>query len=292
MRDPLPEGPEAREQMSAALRSVVETRAAVRKVYGDLRKAIAEASSESIERGGPQAFFVAECLIPRLQALVAALNAAVRGYMQLEMGGGDDDALLSREERKRSKEIYQRSRLSAVALLRLRLRDVGSRFMYGLKAARFAFQMAALWAAQRAYVEAYDSAVLAKQQRATPSPSLTDAPIEPPDLALVLCIFLGIDAMVQLFTLLFLVVLSHLFVDRRDPRSRAFVIDDEFLSSFLSDYFVTTVAIGALGLLVARLMRRKRYFDLTNMGPRTARAYCVVLAGASAVVGAVPVFLL
>jgi hypothetical protein len=291
--DLLPEEPQVRAAVTAAQRAVIDARVAVRKVYAELRKAIADASTTSIPQGNMNGIFVADCVQPRLQAVAAAVGAAIRGYLasRYEPDGGETAMLLRREEKSRSSEIYS-SRVPSIALLQLRLSDNGARLMVTLKGIRFLGQLAALWAAQRAYVEAYQSAVLAVPTKEKTTASITNAlrPSEPPELTLVLCVFLGIDAMVQLVVLLILVIFAQLFVS---PSSGAFVIDDDFLADFLADYFITTVAIGVLGLLVARLFKRKRYFDLANQGLVTAKAYCVVLAGTSAVAGLLmPAFLL
>lgn len=288
----LPDEPEARAAVSAAQRAVVDMRTSLRKAYAAAREAIADATTTSLPNGsGMLGAFVSTCVQPRLQAVTASLGAAVRGYLASRYDppeGNAESLLLVRAERERSSEIAGSAKLSAVDALRLRLADNGPRLMYALKLLRFLGQLAALWAAQRAYVEAYNSAVLATVNTGGGGGATTAAqhPPEPPDLSLVLFVFLGIDATLQLFVLMFLVVLAQLV------GGPSFVIDDDFLASFLADYFVTTVAVGALGLLVAKLMKQKRYFDLANLGPRTAGAYCVVLGGASAVVGAVPSFLL
>ena len=291
--DMLPEDPQVRAAVTAAQRAVIDARVTVRKMYAELRKALADASTASVPQVNMLGVFVSDCVLPRLQAVGMAVGAAVRGYLssRYQPDGGETDMLLRREEQSRSLEINT-SRVPSIALLQLRMADNGARLMVALKGIRFLGQLAALWAAQRAYVEAYQSAVLAVPSNESSTASITAAlrPIEPPDLTLVLCVFLGIDAMVQLIVMLFLVVFAQLFAS---PTNASFVIDDDFLADFLADYFITTVAIGAFGLLVARLFKRKRYFDLANQGLVTAQAYCSVLAGTSVVAGVLmPAFLL
>ena len=288
--DVLPDEPEVRAAVTSAQRAVIASRVEVRKAYSELRKALAEASTTSVPQTNLAGMFVSDCVQPRLQAVMASVGAAIRGYLssRYEPDGGETAMLLRRAEQSRSSEIY-RSRLPSIDLLRLRLSDNGAKLMIAIKAFRFFVQLGALWAAQRAYVEAYQASVLSVPRA---SGSLTDElrPSEPPDLSLVLCVFLGIDAMGQLIVLLFLVVFAQLF---GSSTKGSFVIDDDFLADFLADYFITTVAIGALGMLTAQLFKRKRYFDLANQGLVTARAYCVVLAGASGVAGLLmPAFLL
>ena len=70
------------------------------------------------------------------------------------------------------------------------------------------------------------------------------------------------------------------------------MLDDDFIAAFLADYFMSTMALLAVGLLVGNLFRRKRYFDLASLGSTSVKAYTVVLTAACAVLGAVPFFMM
>ncbi len=70
-----------------------------------------------------------------------------------------------------------------------------------------------------------------------------------------------------------------------------YIIDDEFIATFLMEYFVTTVAISTLGLVFARIMRKKRYFEYPTQGITVSRAYRDVMVGTCAVMFGIPFFM-
>jgi hypothetical protein len=179
----------------------------------------------------------------------------------------------------KGRDAEARTTLHLAAILRYRFIDEGVRLMYALKLLRFFGQLGALWYAQRAYNEWYNSAVYADGA-------------DPPHLSRMLYTFLGIDATFQLFTLVLLVTCSYTMGTLEGAHSPLLVIDDEFLSEFLTEYFVSTTAIFVLGRLFATFMRRKRYFALSTQGALAVRGYAATLAATSLVIGAVPFFLL
>jgi hypothetical protein len=208
----------------------------------------------------------------------------------------DEASAAGDEERRSTHEARSRSRVNAGAMFGYRFAEPATQVMYALKILRFFGQLAALWAARRVYSEAYTRHVHAAAPGA--GESLGVPPSPPPALSKMLFVFLGVDATLQLMTLLALVVVSHFGGDRdaeamrRGRASKLLVVDDEFLQAFLADYFLTTAAIAAFGALVSRLMRRKAYFDLLHSGKRAADGYGAFMAGACAVFGAVPFFML
>jgi hypothetical protein len=62
--------------------------------------------------------------------------------------------------------------------------------------------------------------------------------------------------------------------------------------TFLAEYFVSTVAIAALGVLFARLMHKKKYFHYHSQGLTVVHAYRDVMVGVCGVIGILPTFLL
>jgi hypothetical protein len=277
--DRLPDDPDMRSAVSDAQRALLKSRGVVRKTYAVLRTKAAEALAAAIPHEQLTGTFVRSTVAPRLEAVMAAVDGALRGYLSSRYDPPEADALLQGEERVRTNESWARARISPGDAIRYRFSEEPARIMYAIKMLRIVWQLAALWAASNAYGEAYDDAVHAKGGA-------------PPPLTKMLYVFLCIDATMMLLTLLSLVVVSYVFMDAKDPKARLFVIDDDFLVGLLADYFVTTVAIGALGAMVAQLMRRKRYFDLASLGRRTVAGYGVFMGGACVAVGAVPFFLL
>jgi hypothetical protein len=293
----LPDDPADRVVSSDAYRAVLRSRTIVRKIYADLRAALAAAAAATLPKGSTlDALFMRACVLPRVQAVLSAVQGAIKGYMTSQWEPDEsrqDDFVLSHEERRRGREAHARSRASSGDALGYLVKEESTQVMYALKIIRFFCQLGALWAARRAYADAYTSYAVSEG-----GASSDEAPAGPPSLTKMLLLFLGIDATLQLLTLLALVVVSHFGGDRdaeagkRGRASSQLVIDDEFLQAFLADYFLTTAGIATFGVLVARLMRRKAYFDLAGAGSKAAAGYGAVMAGACAVIGAVPFFML
>ena len=291
----LPDDPDDRQPASDAYRGVLRSRVIVRRAYADVRLALAQAASSTVPHGNTMELFVRTCVLPRVQAVNSTLQSVMKSYMTSRWEP-DEAAAVGNEEKRSTREASSRSRVSAGTMLGYRIAEPATQVMYALKILRFFGQLAALWAARHVYSEAYTRHVHGTASLA--GESIGSPPPPPPALSKMLFVFLGVDATLQLMTLLALVVVSHFGGDRdadamrRGRASKLLVVDDEFLQAFLADYFLTTAAIAAFGALVAQLMRRKAYFDLVNSGKRAADGYGTVMAGACAVFGAVPFFML
>ncbi len=291
----LPDDPDDRQPASDAYRGVLRSRVIVRRAYAAVRLALAQAASSTVPHGNTMELFVRTCVLPRVQAVNSTLQSVMKSYMTSRWEP-DEAAAVGNEEKRSSHEASSRSRVRASTMLGYRIAEPATQVMYALKILRFFGQLAALWAARRVYSETYTRHVHGAASLA--GESIGSPPPPPPALSKMLFVFLGVDATLQLITLLALVVISHFGGDRdadamrRGRASKLLVVDDEFLQAFLADYFLTTAAIAAFGALVAQLMRRKAYFDLVNSGNRAADGYGTVMAGACAVFGAVPFFML
>ena len=79
---------------------------------------------------------------------------------------------------------------------------------------------------------------------------------------------------------------------RRAAFSSESSIDDDFISLFLADYFMSTIGTLVLGLLIGRLFRRKKFFDLASLGATSVKAYTLVMTGVCGVFVLVPFFML
>jgi len=230
-------------------------------------------------------------VIPRLETVKRVvfdkvtlyLEHAATSYVQF------DDVYAKHDENRKRQHGGKRYRVSATEVLSLRMRDEGTRLMYALKVSRFVIQLFALWGANRMYAEAYIRHVASNPPVGAAGGASLRPP--PPSLSSLLLVFLGIDATAQLVTLLVLVMLSRLG-SSSSSSSYLHVIDDEFLQTFLIDYFVTTATIALLGYLLGRLMRRKAYFDLQGSGLRASEGYAAMMAGVCFAVDAIPFFLL
>lgn len=269
--------PDVKARRSNAQRNVDHWKSAARRLYVEMRAALAGALVESIPQTGATGLFLTGTVIPRLRSFADAVHSAMRGYLRPadETKVMANDEWARRVERRRQAVARSGYRITVLDGLRFRSGDTATQLLVGLKLLRFGGQVAATWAARKAYNEAFDLAVHAKGGA-------------PPPLTRMLFVFLSVDATFQLFTLGVLVAASYVFLDARKSESRVYVIDDEFIQAFLVDYFVTTLTIGVLGYLIAMLMRRKAFFHLAELGDRAARAYGWSLLGVSGVVAAVP----
>ncbi len=296
---------EIRSAASEIQRAILGARTTLRRTYWDLRRALAEVLQLPVVQLPPRVVqFVVAGLQPRLETVMGSLNERLKLYMTIR---ADDDRVVDLREKERERELRVLTDPTPAETLAYRFSDLGVQLLYALKAVRFGSQLIALRAATSSYSELFNRRVYAEGGT-------------PPHLSRLLYMFLGIDATIQLMVLLSLVVVSYglpvpgsLTVDLKKLREQAkrqggsfdapaeakeapaypaFAIDDDFISSFLADYFMSTVATLALGLLVGRLFRRKKFFDLATLGATSVRAYTLVLTGACAVFGAVPFFML
>ena len=241
--------------------------------------------------------FLSLSVQPRLQDVLDDLHQRLKRYLSIPY---DSDRLVQGAEMTQERHLRVLSEATISETMGYRFKDLASQILYCLKVVRFAGQLVAMRAASVSYMEAFNTAVHARGD-------------PPPPLSQMLFVFLGIDASIQLAILLAIVLLAYglpvpstLTVDREkktqvDPataRSQradmdaAFVIDNDFIASFLADYFMSTAALTAVGLLLGHLFRGKKYFDLASQGSTTVQAFMVVLTGACATIGAVPFFMM
>lgn len=261
---------------SSVQSSIDHWKSAARRLFVKLRAAIAEASFHTTPGNNTLiALFIQGEVAPRLAAFSDAVNDAMRVYLKPTAIDPAENLAVKRAE-KRQKEIARSGyRITVTDSIRFRISDPSMQLLLGLKMIRFVGQIAASWAARRAYSDEFTKTVLVDGKA-------------PPPLTKMLFAFLGIDATLQLFALGGLVMSSHLLLDRREPSSNVYVIDDDFIQAFLIDYFVTTVAIGVLAYIIASLMRKKSYFHLAEDGERTATAYGWSLVGISGAIAIIP----
>lgn len=263
-------------ERSAIQSSIDHWKSAARRLFVNLRAAIANSTFNTIPGNNSLiALFLEAEVTPRLAAFSDAVNGAMRVYLKPSSIDPSENLAVKRAE-KRQKEIARSGyRITVADGIRYRTTDPAMHLLVGLKLIRFVGQIAASWAARRSYSDEFTKAVLVNGQA-------------PPPLTKMLFIFLGIDATIQLFTLMGLVISSYLLLDRREASSALYVIDDDFIQAFLVDYFITTIAIGILAYIIASLMRKKSYFRLSEDGERTASAYGWALVGISGVVAVIP----
>lgn len=248
----------------------------VRKVLDVLRGGIMEIVTLGAPHMGGVGVYIHDAIVPRLRNVLKALDEnVVRNYMS-QVIAPEDDMQLSHEERSRKIQLMNKATISSTDIVSYKFSDTSVSLMYVLKGLRLLLQVVALFAAQKIFTEAYVSATSAGDRSS------------PPKMTSMLYTFLAIDATFQLFVLLILVLLSYLY-KRPD---NTYIIDDDFIMTFLVEYFVTTVSVAVLGAVFARLMRGKRYFEYATQGIGVIQAYRDVMIGTCAIVSFMPFFLL
>lgn len=274
---------------SLAQRAVQTYGSELSHTYSALRKALAEAAASTVTNRSTTSQYVHSQVLPRINAITKAAERMFGEYTTNRTKLVSlNSRIVAAAERKRIKTFMVHARLKPVEILAYRLSEERTQAFYLLKAWRVLSQVGALWVAQSVYMERYNQHILGSSRDPAP-----------PTLTVFLTTFLGIDASIQLVTLLVLVFMSRLRppAQKKDPQQKqrptdTFLIDDAFLQTFLIEYFVTTLMIATLMLLCDRIIFRNKYFQLRENGSRSIRAYRAMLTGVCIVVNIIPFFII
>lgn len=262
----------------------------LRRILTQVRGAISRLTNTITVQTGTNVTSAVDDLLPKLDYLAKSADSIVRQWYLTTYDGmyHDDRGVGSVGVTADTAETRAKNLMRGEAIHRLRSSDAASfkfanettGLMYFLKVTRIFGQIAALSLAQKVFAERYVSTMYSSGGRA-PSE-------DPPSLARMLYVFLGIDATLQMFVLLILVMLS--FTWKRSDNT--YLVDNDFLGMFLMEYFVSTVMIVALGLLFAQLMREKVYFQYPVQGTVVSKAYMELMIGVCVVTTLLPFHLL
>ena len=122
--------------------------------------------------------------------------------------------------------------------------------MYGLKLLRALIIFGALFLASRTFQARYVSKVFANNE-------------DPPNLLM----FVVIYALIETIFMVFLVIILYLM-----KTVVSAVVDEHIFTNFLVDYGVSSVIIVVLGLLLAMIVMKKKYFRYKSDGLRAIRS--------------------
>ena len=261
--------------VATVTRDIVAARSRVRHVQQLVRGNIRMIAATAVAHESAMNSFVTDNVGPRLDNVVESLDTNIAQYMRIETSY-DDDTQLLRTERSIQKDALSRATIGLGTVIRRKLEDSSAGVFYGLKGARLIGQVGAIYVAQKVFSERYVSMMY------------VDGKTQPPDLSYMLWLFLGIDATLQLMVLLIIVLLSY----ARKNVKNSFAIDDEFLMSYLVEYFITTSIITTFGLLLGKLMQKKVYFDYPAKGSVVESAYRDIMIGICVVMCIIPFFIL
>ena len=279
------DGDEINKNTSITQRSVLSNGSDMSQAYMTLRKALTEASVSTIsgsgtEDEGSSSLYMHNTVLPRISAISTDVTRMYREYTyQRNNLISINPSIVKGAESRQIKQHMISSRLKMIDILKYRFSEERTQAFYVLKVWRIVSQLVALWIAQSVYMDKYNQRILGGP---------TDP--APPSLNLFLMTFLGIDASIQLATLLMLVFAARLRHVNKEHDT--YLIDDAFLQAFLIEYFITTLMIAALVLLCDRVIFRNKYFQLRESGSRSIKAYRGMLTGVCVVVNIIPFFII
>ena len=127
--------------------------------------------------------------------------------------------------------------------------------LYVLKALHFGIILISLFLTEKIFSEMYMKAVYAENG-------------SPPNLIIMLAIFVVIDFGFILFILTVMFLLMYIF----QKPSREFIINGELIKAFLLDYVIFIVLLFIILTIVAMYMQSKKYFRYNTEGLRAIRA--------------------
>lgn len=145
--------------------------------------------------------------------------------------------------------------------------------MYLLKAVRVLLIWAALSFAKAVFLPLYNDAVYVRNK-------------SPPHPLLFVAIFIGFELGLNVAMYFFLMTLQFLF----KTKDNTFPINDHILKAALVDYILSTTLITLLAVIIAMVIRRKKYFRYRFEGDRGIRAMSDMLLSVSSGILIIPFF--
>jgi hypothetical protein len=260
--------------VSVIQNSIFKAREGVRKYYNHIRGRALNVLALGVGRAGLPGTFVRECLEPRLRQLVKCMDAVVPRYLRSRYDPAFDTRLQN-VERSDTNDRWRSTRVSFTDVVAWKFNDSPTLLLYLLKGIRLIVQVAALFAAQKVFTETY-----------TRVRHVEGA--DPPHMHSMLFMFLSIDATFQMIVLVILVLISYTY---KNP-SNTLILDDALIQTFLVEYFISTSVLYVLGVLAARLLRSKRYFDYPNKGIIVGKAYRDIMTTVCTATFLIPFFIL
>jgi hypothetical protein len=147
--------------------------------------------------------------------------------------------------------------------------------VYFLKVFRVLFIWFSLYLASKVFQEQYVTKVFANNE-------------DPPKLMNFILIFWGLETIFMAFLFILLFLMKYLFNNSGD----SFIINNDLIGKFITDYVVSTVFIISLGLILASVMMKKKYFKYKSDGLRAIRGLQEIMLYVSIVVLVIPFFVI
>lgn len=153
------------------------------------------------------------------------------------------------------------------------LKDKTFAVLYSLKVLRGLLLWAALGLAKSIFMPYYNTAVYANNK-------------SPPHPLYFVLVFLGIDLALNIGIILILMLLRHIF----QYTDSGFPIDQHVMHAIWTDYVLSMLLIAVLAMVIAAVIRRKKYFRYRFEGDRGIRAMSSMILWVSVAVLLIPFF--
>jgi len=144
---------------------------------------------------------------------------------------------------------------------------------YVLKAFHFLLIIMSLFLTEKIFSEMYMKNVYAQNS-------------DPPNLVVMICIFLAIDFGLIMFMLTVLFLTMYIF----QRPSGDFIINADLIKAFIIDWGIYVLLLFTIICIVAQYMQTKKYFRYNTEGLRAIRALKSIIMAVSVVLLAVPFF--
>ena len=145
--------------------------------------------------------------------------------------------------------------------------------IYVLKIVHYLVLLGALFLTEKLFSEMYMKRVYAENS-------------DPPDILVMLGIFLAIDAGFMLFLITILLLLMYIFKTDSDSS----IFNGNLIKSFLGDFALFISVVAIISAIIGHVIQQKRYFRYKTEGLRGIRAYKDIIAAIAGIITLVPFF--
>lgn len=235
---------------------VVRHREVVRNLLREVVKASSRVNRKTASLDESMGDFAELILLPYLSPIKAQWDTCIEIYLKPMTKEHDDRNIISGAEIKVRDNAIQRAAPQSLDNVAASLSSGGTFLIQILKVFRLFMQIGAAFIAQKVFNESYVRKVFSEGR-------------DPPPLKSMLFLMLSIDATSHLMLVLVLVLASFAF----KTETNTFIVDDIFLADVLTEFALSSMVLIVMGLMVADVMRKKRYFQYADQGSVVSAAY-------------------
>lgn len=241
---------------SSTYAAVVQQRDVVRGLLREVVKASASVQRRATTVDMNLGQFTDLVMLPFLLPIATQWAECIDDYLKPMTPEHDDHNILAG-----AKNMYRDQAIARAAPQRLNhvaaSLSTNTTFLLQLiKVFRLFMQIGAIYVAQKVFNESYVRKVFSEGR-------------DPPPLTSMLFLMLSIDATAHLMIVILLVLSNFAF--KRDDNT--YLVDDAFLSEVLTEFAVSSLVLILLGMMIADILRRKRYFQFADQGQIVSIAF-------------------